>query len=202
MKDTGAHIDDIFSITDSFSLARSSFPEQVDLRKHDLFCFNPSKDYHHEVLCIPEGKGVIDYIGVLKDICKSFSGVSVNLSGKWLSALYEAVRNAHQHGNNFDPAKKIDIFYLDEPNRGELVVADEGGILNGNFIPFILYNRMRPKEALSFYNFAPNATQCDENSGIGTFTIHYSADEVRYFKNEKGGLSVQMIFFKPNCPGT
>ena len=76
------------------------------------------------------------------------------------------------------------------------MVSDEGGELLADFIPFILIHRQGMERPLSFYDFSPSTPRLEENSGTGTFVMHMSVDEVNYFANYAGGLSVQMIVRK------
>lgn len=72
------------------------------------------------------------------------------------------------------------------------MVSDEGGEIDSNFAPFVLLHRQGLERPLSFYDFAPDVEKPTENSGIGTFTMHMVAHEVRYWLNKWGGLSVQL----------
>ena len=50
-------------------------------------------------------------------------------------------------------------------------------------------------QILNFYQFS-GTKQPYENAGVGTFVIHMVSDEVNYFRNSNGGLSIQMIIKK------
>ncbi|MFC1768129.1 ATP-binding protein [Nanoarchaeota archaeon] len=113
------------------------------------------------------------------------------------TALYEAVLNAYHHGNERDPEKTVTLAYKITDQAVELSVMDEGGILDPEFLSFVLWHREgRHKEkVVSFYDFA-NKKRNDENLGTGTTFMHQYAN-VSYFKGENGGLVVHMRAQKP-----
>lgn len=89
-------------------------------------------------------------------------------------AASEAVTNAMQHGNAFDPGKTTTLECLAFEDRLEIGVEDEGGG----------FERGQVKDPLEEENLL-------EPSGRGLYIIETLADEVRY---EQAGRRVQMTF--------
>jgi len=101
---------------------------------------------------IPEDYTVIEtqfskenYAAQIRDFIKPVeleaeeNGCNPNLH----SALYEAVLNAHQHGNRLNPHKKVKIAYKITANKEEIVGIDEGGKFKVAFIQFICKNKRK-----------------------------------------------------------
>jgi anti-sigma regulatory factor (Ser/Thr protein kinase) len=189
-------IDDLFSLEQPDSLVRRVFAgKRLSLSGLDLKVFVPGETYTIVTFNICEGEDVLDYLEQIRDVSKE--GRHTGKHERFHSGVYEAVRNAFQHGNKKDPSKKVIISYKSTDDAFEVVVADEGGSINGNFAPFVLFHRNGlPDKPNSFYKFAPEVERLEENSGIGTYIIHSVSDEVNYFINENGGLSVQMTIKK------
>jgi len=189
---TSDTIEDIVALGNHESLARTQFKGRINLREYpDLPKFHADDTYKVKRFNIPNEKDVIDYTASLGEICNEARHTGRH--ERLFSGLYEALRNAHQHGNQKDSEKAIEIAYRPITDGFEVVVSDEGGKLDASFIPFILMHRQGMLRPLSFYDFAPDTQRLEENTGNGTFVIHMSADEVNYFINYAGGLSVQMI---------
>lgn len=189
------NIDDIFSLENSHSLARAKYKGDIYLPTCGLPTFSPSQeDYTTLDIHIQKGESVFNYNPALTDI--SQLAKHTEKQDKFYTAIYEAVRNAHQHGNKKDPSKKITLSYKSTEDSFEVIVSDYGGRINANFIPFVLLHRQGISNPYNFYQFASNVKQLPENSGIGTYIIHMICDEVNYYKNKNGGLSVQLIVRK------
>ena len=109
------------------------------------------------------------------------------------TALYEAVLNAHQHGNKEDPNKRIKIAYNVSKNSIDIAVIDEGGFINPDFISYIIRHReQKHKEKfMDFYEFS-NMKKPVENNGTGTLFMHLYSDKISYYKSDKGGLVVNL----------
>lgn len=188
-------LDDIASLSNPLSLVRSAFKGKIKLAECPLLEFTPDQSYHSTEIRITQDEDSLDYYPAITEICKSAR--AIGRQEKFHAGVIEAFRNAYQHGNKKNPQKKVTLYHRLQPHSFEVVVADEGGDINADFIPFILmhrYNSLASPE--SFYHFARGATRAEENSGIGTFVIHKVSDEVNYFKNGANGLSVQMIIRK------
>lgn len=189
-----ATIEDIVSLTSAGSLARRPYHGNITISEHDLPRFNSDDSYKGRRFNIRKGKDTLDFHKSIADICKEARHTGKH--EKLVSAVYEAFRNAYQHGNKKNPEKAIEINYRATEDGFEVVISDEGGEINANFVPFILVHRQGMNRPLSFYDFAPGVPRLGENSGNGTFVIHTVADEVNYFVSPFGGLSVQIIVRK------
>ena len=67
-----------------------------------------------------------------------------------------------------------------------------------DFIPYIFLIRENKKEnsldsAKDFYSFCGKNYAPKGHSGVGTKTMHKCFNQVKYFKNEQGGLMVNLI---------
>ena len=188
-------IEDILSLLDPNSIIRSAFRDEINLAEQTaLLEFNPDQTYITLELTIRKNQDTLDYQEKIAEICKSARPMGKH--ERFYAGVNEAVRNAYQHGNKKDPAKKVTVSYKITEDTFEVVASDEGGKLNASFIPFILLHRYRElNQPLSYYQFS-GTKQSYENSGIGTFVIHMVSDEVNYFRNSNGGLSIQMIIKK------
>jgi len=190
----GGSIEDIVSLVDPNSLIRSAFKDTFVLADYPLPEFSLNENYASLDLQILEGEDVLNHLGKITELCKN--GRHTGKQERFHAGVNEAVRNAYQHGNKKDPHKKVTVSYRATDELFEVVVSDEGGEINANFIPFILLHRYNQLSMPSnFYEFS-STTQPYENAGIGTFVIHMVSDEVNYFRNKANGLSVQMIIRK------
>lgn len=110
------------------------------------------------------------------------------------TAIYEAVLNAYQHGNNYDPNKSIRVDYKITNQQLEIAITDQGGIIKSEFIPFVLRHRegKHKTKFLDFYEFTKTKKPVT-NNGTGTSFIHTYVDEVSYFKSKEGGLVVYLL---------
>lgn len=190
-----AKLDDILSLENDSSLVRIKFKGEIDLADYNLVPFVPNDKYTSKDFFIPKNEDTLDFRAEITEICRQgkFTGKHEKFDG----AVYEAFRNAYQHGNHKDPKKKVTLSYRTTPENFEVVVSDQGGKINGDFIPFVLMHRQGHLQTpYSFYKFARNAKQKPENSGIGTYILHMVSDEVNYFTNPDHGLSVQLVIRK------
>ena len=184
-------IDDLFSFKDRRSLVRRNYNGNISLGDYpDLPVFKPDNSYKTVSIVIGPDEDAFSYLPKITEICTK--GKHTGKQEKFLTAVYEAFRNAYQHGNKRDPAKKIHLSYRIGNDFFEVVVSDEGREMLADFIPFVMMHQVGLDTACSFYEFSDAKEKLDENSGIGTFIIHYSSDEVKYFKNEFGGLSIAL----------
>ena len=88
-------------------------------------------------------------------------------------ALEEAILNAIEHGNKFDPSKKVDIYYQITGDKCDITITDEGSGFDPASLP-----DPRAKENL----YKP--------SGRGVLLIKSYMDFVEF---NKSGNSVHMI---------
>ena len=110
---------------------------------------------------------------MVDDICKEFK-VNEDFYGNILVAVTEAVNNAIQHGNKYDPAKNIDVNFLPEEKTIKVCVKDQG-------------------EGFDFDNL-PDPTDpenIEKPHGRGIFLMRHLADEVEFTDN---GKTVELSF--------
>lgn len=187
-----AHIDDLFSLGNPGSLARRSYKGTISLQSnYSLPLFHSEEEYSSVEIYFRKNQGVLEHLETLKEICLQIPS-DIPKRERFFSGLVEAVKNANEHGNKKDSTKKVSILYRTTEEEFEAVVSDQGGILRASFIPYVLLHRQGLTAPISYYRFDRTAKQNSGNGGIGTFILHASCDEVNYFRNSDGGLSVQI----------
>lgn len=110
---------------------------------------------------------------LVDEVCEEFK-VNEDYYGNILIALTEAVSNAIQHGNKFNPDKNIDLQFL--PNEKELVfkVRDEGA-------GFDFANLPDPTEPENI----------EKPHGRGIYLMKHLADKVEFSEE---GRAVELNF--------
>ncbi|ROL59112.1 ATP-binding protein [Bacteroidetes/Chlorobi group bacterium MS-B_bin-24] len=93
-----------------------------------------------------------------------------------LVATTEAVINAIQHGNKFDPNKKVTLNITASKNKIQVIVQDEGS----GFDPSTIEDPRTPENIL-------------KERGRGIFLIRQLSDSVTITTSSKGTI-VEMIF--------
>lgn len=111
------------------------------------------------------------------------------------TALYEAILNAHQHGNKEDPNKNITTVRNINEDNFLFSVIDEGGIIEAPFIPY-LQSIKQANLKKNFVNYYDDdfslKNQPETNIGTGTSFMHLYTDQVNYYKSKERGLVVEM----------
>lgn len=112
---------------------------------------------------------------LLDPLAKKYAGITEEYLG-FQASVYEALLNTYQHGNQRDDSKKIIMANKITPKKVEIIVQDQGGILDPIFGLFVIQKRLRRgKIAKDFYEFANrfiNRKRQKGNEGRGT---HYNA---------------------------
>lgn len=112
------------------------------------------------------------------------------------TAIFEAVKNAFEHGNSRSPNKSILIGHKFNDKSLELLVCDKGKELHKSFLRFILAQRNKKSETnfLKWYEFSKTKPRENtDNLGLGTSFIHAYMDKIGYFYNsESDGLALYM----------
>ncbi len=183
---------DLMSLDDILSLAREPFAQgDIKLAECNIASMPVSEQYTTIPVSITSGstremEGLMDYLAAETKI--DFRQL------KLYAPLYEALLNAFQHGNMRDTLKPIRFHYKVSDSEVELLVEDEGGIINPNFIPFVLrhHNSRCMEKPTDFYTFC-GIRKPETNNGTGTFFIHKDTDEVTYHKSQRNGLIVRMV---------
>ncbi|MBL7978938.1 MAG: ATP-binding protein [Bacteroidetes Order II. Incertae sedis bacterium] len=98
------------------------------------------------------------------------------LSERVYQAGTEGFINGMEHGNGYQPEKKIAFTLIDTPSRVELVIQDQGRGFNPKTLP----DPLVPENLL-------------KASGRGIFLIRHWADEVQF---EDEGRRLVLQFFK------
>ena len=110
---------------------------------------------------------------MIEDVCDLFE-VGEDNFGNILIAVTEAVNNAIQHGNKYDPSKHIQISFKSSKNQISFVVQDEGSGFDFTKIP----------DPTSPENI-------EKPHGRGIFLMNSLADKVEF---EDHGKIVQLYF--------
>lgn len=110
---------------------------------------------------------------LVDEVCEEFK-INEDYYGNILIALTEAVTNAIQHGNKYDPEKNINLQFV--PNQKELVftIKDQGTGFDFNNLP-------DPTE--------PDNIQ--KPHGRGIYLMKHLADKVKFSDN---GRAVELNF--------
>jgi anti-sigma regulatory factor (Ser/Thr protein kinase) len=186
-------IEDMFSIKDNFVYEK--LKGKVNLRDTSLKKIIVPNDFSKKYLKLSPDKDrykreLKNFIYILDEKFRKF-GYKNNI----ITGIYETILNAHQHGNLCDSSKKI--LYADkiDNNKLEIIVADEGELLDENFLPFVLYLRENPKRFVNYYDFGKDNINKNPgvNYGTGTSFMHIYFDKVNYYVSEElGGLAVKL----------
>jgi serine/threonine-protein kinase RsbW len=116
----------------------------------------------------------INLVEKLIDEIKSEYNVHEECYGNMLVAVTEAVNNAIQHGNKYDPDKKVIISHEVEPDQISFIITDEG-------------------TGFDFMNL-PDPTDPDhleKPTGRGVFLMKHLADQIIFSEN---GRVVELYF--------
>ena len=187
---------DIFDVDEIDSVLRQKLrQENINLREFKVPVYEIEQDYQVEQFRLSSDRKTY-----LKQVRRSIENISEMAESRGFdhnifTALYEAVLNAHQHGNHANSNKKILLAHNIEEGIAKFVVIDEGGNINPEFIPFVLRHREGRYEdgrkIVDFYKFT-HTNKPEYNNGTGTSFIHMYMDEVHYYKHVEGGLAVHM----------
>lgn len=111
-----------------------------------------------QIVSQPESINIIEK--VIDDIRTEFD-VKEECYGNMLVAVTEAVNNAIQHGNKYDPMKMVNVSYEIDNDRIAFVIKDEG-------VGFDFYNLPDPT--------APE--NLEKPTGRGVFLMKHLADQI------------------------
>jgi serine/threonine-protein kinase RsbW len=116
----------------------------------------------------------INLVEKLIDEIKTDFDVHEECYGNMLVAVTEAVNNAMQHGNKFDPTKKVQIAYEVEQDQIAFTIADQG---HG----FDYLNLPDPTDPENL----------EKPTGRGVFLMKHLADQIIFSEN---GRVVELYF--------
>ena len=116
----------------------------------------------------------INLVEKLIDEIKTDNNIHEECYGNMLVAVTEAVNNAIQHGNKYDPEKMVHISYEIEPDQVSFTITDEG---NG----FDYMNLPDPTDPENL----------EKPTGRGVFLMKHLADQIIFSEN---GRVVELYF--------
>jgi serine/threonine-protein kinase RsbW len=124
-----------------------------------------------QIVSQPESINIVEKL--IEDLREEHS-IHEDCFGNILVAVTEAVNNSIQHGNQFDPSKKVNITYEVEGDNLMFSVQDEG-------------------PGFDYYNLPdPTAPEnLEKPTGRGIFLMKHLADQVIFSDN---GKTVEMYF--------
>jgi serine/threonine-protein kinase RsbW len=124
-----------------------------------------------EISSRPESINIIEK---LIDDMRSEHDIHEDAFGNILVAVTEAVNNAIQHGNKYDPNKKVKVTYEMEEETMSFIISDQGS-------GFDYYNLPDPT--------APE--NIEKPTGRGVFLMKHLADQIIFSDN---GKTVELFF--------
>lgn len=116
----------------------------------------------------------INLVEKLIDEIRAEFNVHEECYGNMLVAVTEAVNNAIQHGNKYDPDKKVNIAYEVEPDQISFTISDEGS-------GFDYMNLPDPTDPENI----------EKPTGRGVFLMKHLADQIIFAEN---GRVVELYF--------
>ena len=124
-----------------------------------------------EIISQPES---INLVEKLIDEIKTEFSIQEECYGNMLVAVTEAVNNAIQHGNKYDPTKKVQVAYEIEPDQIAFTISDQG---HG----FDYLNLPDPTDPENL----------EKPAGRGVFLMKHLADQIIFSEN---GRVVELYF--------
>ena len=132
--------------------------------------------YSMQIVSQPES---INLVEKLIDEIKSEYNIHEECYGNMLVAVTEAVNNAIQHGNKYDPEKMVHVAYEIEPDQIAFTVTDEG-------TGFDYLNLPDPTDPENL----------EKPTGRGVFLMKHLADQIIFSENGR----VVELYFKTAGP--
>jgi serine/threonine-protein kinase RsbW len=127
---------------------------------------------HMQIASKPES---INLVEKLIDDLKTEYQVHEECYGNMLVAVTEAVNNAMQHGNKYDPAKMVNITYEVDADQISFTISDQGS-------GFDYLNLPDPTDPENL----------EKPAGRGVFLMKHLADQIIFSENGK----VVELYFK------
>lgn len=191
------NIKDLLDLTEKDSLVRTPFRGILDLRELDLPTISFPIDGFKDISFIPKRGLDLEFLSESLRKRLSNMGVTKDYIRKTTSSLFEAIKNAYEHGNKESPEKLILLAESIDEKNVEFLVGDIGGRIDANLIPYLLLFRQgKHKEFYTdiedFYSFKGDMFAPSGHSGAGTKVIHTGFENVKYFKNQFSGLTLYL----------
>ncbi|MBS3152520.1 ATP-binding protein [Candidatus Woesearchaeota archaeon] len=185
---------DIFDLDCLDSVVRKIFEKggNINLDDFNITPFEIPKD--HKVLEIAINENELYPQQIRSQIEGAVRGAEAKgCNANLYTALYEAILNAYQHGNEKDPKKKILMSYNLGGKTADFAIIDDGGKLDSHFVAFVLLHKEGKyrEKFLDFYTFT-HRSKPSSNNGTGTSFMYTYVDRVNYFKYKNGGLVVYL----------
>jgi anti-sigma regulatory factor (Ser/Thr protein kinase) len=185
--------DDLFDVDNLNSVLRQIIKKKrvIDIKNYNVLTYSIPEDYMVKSVCF-DSEG---YDEEIRDAIRPIVHATEEkgCSETLFTALYEAVLNAYQHGNKREINKKVTIAHKVNNDSVEVAVVDEGGVIDSDFIPFVIRHRegRHEKHFLDYYDFS-GKERPPRNNGTGTSFMHTYVDDISYFKSKQGGLVVHL----------
>jgi len=185
---------DISSLMES-SILKSRLDGEIYLDSPDLTQIEIPSRFKKEILSLPKNNYNSEIRKIVEPISEEVE--KLGFGGNVFTSLYEALKNAHEHGNLSSPKKNIILASNINPQNLEFIICDQGKKLHPKFTRFIL--ELREKDLINggfinWYEFSAEKPKPGrDNNGTGTSFMHVYVDRIRYFKSDDlGGLAVYM----------
>ncbi len=181
---------DIFS--PSQEPLKSILNKEINLEENNISSIHIPKNFKKRKINLPKtnyGIKIREFVEPYA-INAEENGFAYNI----FTALYEAILNAHQHGNKDQINSEILFANLNSKNSLEFIICDNGTKLPNHFISYILNLRETntDQKYFNWYEYSGNPKP-QTNNGTGTYFIHSYMDIVKYFKSkDTNGLAVYM----------
>lgn len=185
---------DMFSLRES-DLIKERINKKVSLNKKNLSKITiPSNFIKKEIKLTKDNypKQIRKFLNPIAEEVENI-GYGANI----YTALYEGVLNSFQHGNKYNPDKKLCLAKNINKEKLEFIIADECVNIPADFLRFVLAQRERDLNSsfLNWYKFS-GSKQSDINNGTGTSFMNQYMDKVQYFVSEDtGGLGLYLVKF-------
>lgn len=195
----GTNITDLREIGNPNSLLRQILRENGDIDLHDfdlsLFDYTGFNIDYFKLPSTNNQEAPLDIRQThLDTLINKLKQENIELD-KETGAISEMIRNAQEHGNKFDINKSIGLGYKKSKDILEIFVEDQGGILNQDFLPYVLFAQRAlqvGENIVGFYQFSQKEILLG-HSGVGTLVAHSVLDNIEYHKSKLGGLLVNMV---------
>lgn len=190
---------DIFDIDGLNSLVRRAFAGlgEIKLSETSLVCVPIPETFSKIPVRIEKEHPGTSIRSVCEQVASTAEqhGFGYNL----FTAVYEAVKNAYEHGNNHNPDLPIDLAYLVGEDRFDVMVQDAGGTLDPNFLAYVERYRRgeHRKQVIDFYEFSGKEKQGD-NQGTGVHFMFTYLDDLFFYRSVNDGLLVHMVKLRSN----
>ncbi|MDD3175093.1 MAG: ATP-binding protein [Candidatus Nanoarchaeia archaeon] len=189
-------VQDIFDIDSKSSIVRQGIESRLvyDLADFDVEPFEVPEDFAKNSFSFDKETYKKAIHNAVKVILPKEGKINDDDYGHLYTCTYEAILNAFQHGNKYDPLKQVKVGHKFTPEHAHIVVMDQGGKLHPSFVSFIVKNRqsISKDHVANFYKFSGLNDNNGVNNGTGTYFTHIYSDKVNYYKSKENGLVISI----------